>query len=407
LFDFILISLFGTAVGFVLGLLPGMHINNVLPLILSLSALFSSPMLLTVFIISVSITQLFISFIPSIFLGAPEEGTALSVLPGHKLLFEGRGYEAIRLTVIGAVLSALTTIVFIFVFSSYFSKLYELSRPYIHYVISLVAIIMVLSEKKVRRILSATLIFFLSGIFGVLSLNSPIVSQQTVLFPVLSGLFGLSLLLISFSQKSQVPLQEFDNKMNISKMNLFKSVILGSIAGLLVGFLPAIGVSQAATLVQYLGSTGEARNFLVTLSGINISNEIFSLVSLFLVNNPRSGASVAIEKILGGLTASDVVFLIGFICFNAGIAALLTIFLAKRIPKYLEKINYQQLTLIIIIFMISMVTLLSGLGGLLILFTSVSIGLLCSFLEIRKSHCMGVLLLPSILFFSNLNFSII
>ncbi|MFH0711481.1 MAG: tripartite tricarboxylate transporter permease, partial [Candidatus Aenigmatarchaeota archaeon] len=245
-------------------------------------------------------------------------------------------------------------------------------------------------------------IFFLSGIFGVLSLNSTFVSQQNILFPILSGLFGLSLLFISLSQKSKIPTQVFDDQLNISKTDLMKSVILGSVAGLMVGFLPAIGVSQAATIVQILGSTGEARNFLVTLSGINISNEIFSLVSLYLVNNPRSGASVAIEKILGGLAANDVVFLVGFICFSAGIAALLTIFLSKRIPKYLEKIDYQKLTLAIIIFMISMVAILTGLGGLLILFTSVSIGLLCNFLGIRKSHCMGVLLLPSILFFAGL-----
>ncbi|MFH0711355.1 MAG: tripartite tricarboxylate transporter permease, partial [Candidatus Aenigmatarchaeota archaeon] len=189
----LLISLLGTVVGLALGLLPGMHINNVLPLFLSLSLYFSSPMLLTVFIISVAITQIFISYIPSIFLGAPEEETALSVLPGHKLLFEGRGYEAIKLTVIGAVLSAFTTLVLIFLLAGYFSQLYQFSRPYIQYLISLVALVMILSEKKIKRILSATLIFFLSGIFGVLSLNSTFVSQQNILFPILSGLFGLSL----------------------------------------------------------------------------------------------------------------------------------------------------------------------------------------------------------------------
>ena len=41
--------------------------------------------------------------------------------------------------------------------------------------------------------------------------------------------------------------------------------------------------------------------------------------------------------------------------------------------------------------------------GLLILFTSISIGLLCAYLEIKRSHCMGVLLLPSILFFAEIN----
>ena len=92
----ILFSLLGITVGVAVGLLPGMHINNILPLILSLSFLFSSPYLLTVFIISIAVTQIFIGYICSIFLGAPDGDTALSVLPGHKMLLEGRGYEAIK-----------------------------------------------------------------------------------------------------------------------------------------------------------------------------------------------------------------------------------------------------------------------------------------------------------------------
>jgi putative membrane protein len=92
----ILFAALGILLGLPLGLLPGMHINNILPLILSLSFLFTSQYNLTVLIISIAVTQTFVSFIPSIFLGAPDENTALSVLPGHRLLFEGRGYEAIK-----------------------------------------------------------------------------------------------------------------------------------------------------------------------------------------------------------------------------------------------------------------------------------------------------------------------
>jgi len=42
---------------------------------------------------------------PSIFLGAPEADTALAVLPGHALLMEGRGEEAVRLSAIGSARS--------------------------------------------------------------------------------------------------------------------------------------------------------------------------------------------------------------------------------------------------------------------------------------------------------------
>jgi putative membrane protein len=85
------------------------------------------------------------------------------------------------------------------------------------------------------------------------------------------------------------------------------------------------------------------------------------------------------------------------------LAAILTLFLGKRIPKILERLNYKYLSLAIITFVTSMVFFLTGLMGLLILFTSVSIGLFCAYLEIKRSHCMGVLLLPSILSFAELN----
>jgi len=386
--DLILFSLLGVIVGIGMGLLPGMHINNVIPLILSFSLFFTSPYNLVVFIISVAITDIFIGYIPSIFLGAPDVNTSLSVLPGHRLLLEGRGYEAIKLTIIGGIGSLLISLAMIAILANTFSWLYEISRPYVHYLIIGVVIFMVVSEKKLRKILFATLMILLSGIFGVIVLGSTIVKPQNVLFPVLSGMFGLSTIIISINERSKIPEQREDSELKITKLQLIKSCLLGSLAGITVGFLPAIGVSQAATMVQYIGGMGESRSFLVTLSGINLSNEAFSLISLFLVNNPRSGASVAIQGILTQLTFYDVLLLVGVICFVSGIAAFLTMFLGKRIPSFLAKLNYKYLSLSVIIFVLIMILLLTGVYGLLIAFTSASIGLLCAFLEIRRSHCM-------------------
>jgi len=400
--EFVIFSLLGIAIGIITGLIPGLHVNTILPIILS-SLLFLDPYYLAVFVVSIAVTQLFISYIPSIFLGAPEEDTSLSVLPGHRLLLEGRGYEAIKLIVVGSMGSLFLTLVLIYFLSTYFQILYEASRPFIAYLIGGVVLFMILLDKEVRKILSAALIILLSGLLGILTLSSSLVPATKVLFPVLTGLFGLSTLIVSMSQKSKIPDQKVEDEMKISMAEVFKSIFLGSIAGIAVGFLPAIGVSQAATLVQYAGGMGETRSFLVTLSGINIANEIFSLISLFLVGNPRSGASVAIEKILTELSANDVLLLIGTICFVSGIAIIVTLFLGRKIPQMLVKLNYKYLSLSVIIFIVSMVAVVTGLLGLLVLVTSTSIGILCNSLGARRSNCMGVLLLPSILFFLGLN----
>jgi putative membrane protein len=401
--DLIILSLFGVVVGIGMGLLPGMHKNNVISLILPLSIFFASPYNLVVFLISVLITHIFISYIPSIFLGAPEENTSLSVLPGHRLLLEGRGYEAIKLTIIGGIGSLLISLIIIALLANTFGYLNEISRPYIQYVIIGVVIFMLVSEKKLRKILSATLIVLLSGIFGVIVLGSSIVKPQNVLFPVLSGMFGLSTIIMSMSKGSKIPEQKKDSDLKITKWQLIKSCLIGSVAGVVAGFLPSIGVSQTATMVKFIGGMRESRSFLVTLSGINLSNEVFGLISLFLVNSTRSGASIAIQGILTQINFYDALLLVGITCFVSGIAALLTMFLGKRIANFLSKLNYKYLSLFGMTFLLVMIFILTGVYGLLIAFTSTSIGLLCAFLNIRRSHCMGCLLIPSVLFFSGLN----
>jgi putative membrane protein len=401
--EIILISFLGISIGVIIGLLPGMNINNILPLILSAITIFHSPYHIAALIVSIAITQIFISYIPSIFLGAPSEDTSLSVLPGHKMLLEGRGYEAIKLTIIGGLCSLFLTTILIFSFSNYFIQLYYISRPYIAYVIILVIAIMVLAERKVISMLFSLFIIFLSGIFGLIVLNSPIFSQQNILFPILSGMFGMSTLILSISEKSKIPKQQNDEKININKLNLIKCMILGSLAGIAVGFLPAIGVSQAATMAQYLIGMNDARNFLVTLSGINVANELFSLNSLYLVSNPRSGSSVAIERILNKLSFNDMLLLTGVICFASGIAALITLYLGNKIPNILVKIDYKKLSLVIILFLSAMVIFSTGLEGLVVFIVSTSIGILCAKLNVRRSNCMGVLLLPSLTFFLGIN----
>jgi putative membrane protein len=403
IFETLLFCLLGIFFGLVCGLVPGFHVNLLIPIILSFSFFIKNPYFLAVLIVSTAISEIFINFIPSIFLGAPDEDTSLSVLPGHRLLLEGRGYEAIKLTALGGILSLILSLIFISLFGNVFVYLYEISRPYVHYLIAFVVILMIASEKKLRKILSAILIIFLSGFLGIITLNSSLISQQNVLFPILTGLFSLSTLILSITERAFIPKQEEDFNLKISSFQIIKSVILGCFAGILVGLLPAIGVSQAAVMVQYLGRANDPRSFLITISGINVGNEIFSLVNLFLVGNPRSGSSVAVQRILSELNFYDIVYLIGSICFSAGIASALTLFLGKKIPKFLEKLNYRKLCISVLIFILLLIFLITGFFGLLIAFASTSIGLLCAKLEIKRSHCMGCLLIPSILYFSGLN----
>ncbi len=403
LLEIFLFSLLGIVLGVVLGLLPGFHLNNILiPLLLLLP--FVPPHYLAVLIIATAIAQVFTSFLPTIFIGAPDgENNALSILPGHKLLLEGRGYEAIRLTVIGGFSALIISIIVVLFFGNYFAFLYNIIRPYIAYPLIAVIFFMILSEKQLKKILFASLIVTLSGFLGMLVLNSSIVPQQNALFPTFAGLFAISTLTTSITEKAKIPKQQIDRELKTSRWGISKSIALGVIAGVLVGLLPAVGVSQAATFMQYIGGLGEARTFLVTLSSINTGNEIISLNSLYLISNPRSGASVAIERILPDITFNDMLLFSGVILFVTGLVVPITLYLGRTIPKFLSRVNYTILSLSVIGFLVVMIALLTAVYGLLIGLTATGIGLLCTYLGVRRSNCMGILLLPSISFFLGFN----
>lgn len=402
LIELIIFSVFGIGLGIATGLVPGLHINNLLPALLSLLIFIGDPYYLAAMIISMAVAQTFVGFIPSVFLGAPDADTALSTLPGHKLLQEGSGFEAIKLTVIGGVGALLVSLALMAALSQYFPAFYEASRPYIHYVLAGIVAFMIVSERRPRRMLSALLIFALSGALGFLVLQSSLVTQQNALFPMLAGLFGISILATSIMQKSRIPEQSADSSIRVSKLDLVKSIALGAVAGMIVGFLPAVGVSQAAAMFQHIGGLGEARTFLVSLSGINVANEVFSLNSVYFINNPRSGASVAIEKLLGSLSYGDVLLFVSIIVFSAGIAAAATLLLGRKIPPLLARLNYKWLSLGVIALMVTMIFWMTGPFGLLIGAVASATGILCNHLGVRKSNCMGVLLVPSIFFFAGL-----
>lgn len=401
LLEILFFSLLGTGLGIATGLVPGLHINNLLPALLPLTILLG-PYNLAAVIISMAVVQVFVSFVPSIFLGAPEADTSLSTLPGHSLLHEGRGSEAIKLTVIGGMGSLVASILLTISLSKYFPILYEISRPYIQYALIGIVGFMAVTEGKPSRIIYSLAILALSGALGFLVLQSSLIPQQNVLFPTLAGLFGISILVTSMMQKSQIPPQSDGSEIRTRKWDLIKSIALGSVAGMVVGFLPAVGVSQAATIFQSIGGLSEARTFLVSLAGINIANEVFSLNSVHLIGNPRSGASVAIDSMFTSITWDDMILFISIIAFSAGIGAIASLFLGKSIPPLLMRVDYRLLSICVIGLMVAMMFFLTGFYGLLVGGVASSIGVLCNYLGVRKSNCMGVLLIPSILFFSGM-----
>src|SRR3989344_5735050 len=114
LLEIILAVLLGCLMGVLTGLTPGLHINLVALILFSISPVllgYTNVIAVASFIIAMSITHTFTDFISATYLGAPSDDTALAVMPAHRLLLEGMGHEAVKLTVIGSLLCLIIVIV--------------------------------------------------------------------------------------------------------------------------------------------------------------------------------------------------------------------------------------------------------------------------------------------------------
>jgi putative membrane protein len=396
--EIIISIILGCLFGIFTGLIPGIHINLISLLVLSLSTYFlsiTSPLIISIFIISMAIVHTFLDTIPSIFLGAPEADTALSVLPGHKMLLQGRGYEAVMLTLIGSFFALIITITLAFPIGFSIKLIYNYLQKIMAFILIFASSFLIIREKNSK--MWALIIFLLSGVLGIATLSLP--NLKNPLFPLLSGLFGISTLIISLSDRVKIPPQKITFP-KLKNKELTKTMGSSLVAGGLCSFLPGLGPAQAAIIGSEFYKKITNEGFLILIGGLNTINMVLSFVALFLLNKARNGAIVVISKIMKSVTLQDIILFFSVALIAGSIAVFLTIKITKIFSKVFSKINYRKLVVSIICLIIIMVFLLSSkFMGLLILFVSTFTGILPVKLGIGRNHLMGCLLLPVILYF--------
>ncbi len=438
----LIFCILGVIVGIATGLLPGLHVNNIALILLSLSGsivAMCSPlfaygiseefifMLICGFIIAVSISHTFHDAIPTTFIGAPEEDTALSVLPAHNLLLEGNGYKAVALSALGSYGAIVVCILLLYPIRFIIGAplfLYSTLQEIMVWVLIAISILMLATEKAkidefgtggkipaITGILFATFVFFLSGIFGLVildfTLDSPIGLDAPVLFPALAGLFGTPTLLNSLMTKPVIPEQKIEKlKLSISdKKSSILSVVTGSLAGILVSIIPGITSATGTILAMNARKSSGNEQTIVTLSSVNTASAFSVIVVLFIILRPRSGAALAVNELIAVeewtalMIPIDLIYLLMFLIFGGALSYFLTLKIGKIFAKHFANVPYSLLVTLTIAMIVILVFIFTGIMGVLILIAATCIGFLPISWGIRRSHCMGLLLIPIILHF--------
>lgn len=382
------------------GLLPGIHVNLIAGVILYnivfLNQIFSNQMLV-IFILVMSLTHTFISFIPSLIFGVPSADTVLSILPGHQMILEGEGFLALFLSTAGSFAGLIFTLIITPICFFLLEKFYEIYKNIVIFFLIVSIILLLLTDKNPNKIFWSIIIILFSSGTGLLVLNSK--SIEYPLLVLFTGLFGVATILYSLMQScAKLPKQNFkvDYKKNLNK-EFIKSVLFGGIASVFCSITPGIGNAQAGILSTMFFKNITSKLFIVVLGAINTINFSLSIITFYLISRTRNGSIHAISQFYYDFTLDMLLLYLVILLFAGIICFFVTLILGKVIIQIVEKFNVKIINIIILVSIFIIVCFLSNWVGMLVLLMSTCLGITCLLLEVKRVHLMSVLIFPVII----------
>jgi putative membrane protein len=388
----------GIGAGIITGLAPGIHINIVVTLVLASTATlltYTSPFILCIFIVALSITHQFLEFIPSIFLGAPDASTVLSVLPGHRYLLRGYGLMALKLSTLGCFFGLIMGSILMYPLIKILPTIYHFIQASMLLFLLLIVTGMVLHNNQK---LWAILIFLLSGTAGMITFSIPNIKEP--LFPLLTGLFGAATLLVSLQDKNQMPEQQEYEGIHLERAVFWKALLSGQIAACFIALFPGVSPTIATLCgMQFTRKKMGDHGYMLLQGCVNAAGFLLSIAALYSINKARNGSVVGIQQLIEVIQPKELLLFVLVALITAALVVPVTIGIGRIFCRMVNKINYKKLSIGILCFITVLVVIISGWIGLLVFITATAIGTLPAYVNVTRTMAMGCLLLPTIVYY--------
>ena len=375
--------------GIVAGVLPGLHPNSIGAI---LDNFFGQEEFWPILLLILLGCRMALQFLPSIFLGVPDAETQVAALPGQRMLLEGKAQEAVLICAFSVLLATFAAMLLSPLALIFLPAIFAFIKPWIGPLLILAMAAAIFSEEGMKHKARAFAVFLLAWALGQITLNLPL---SDPLFPMFVGFFTMPFLLSPSSPSSHLPAQE-----NVKKINpdILPFIALGIVFGALADLLPGISTpAQIALFASFLIPLSHPRHFLALVASIEASHSAFALTSSAAIGVARVGV-VAMAQQAMQISSHNLPLLFGAFALAVGVGALAAIFIGKKMAKYWHEIDWSLLGKIIVIYLVLMVLLNCGILGIIVLVAASAIGALPILWNIRRTHVMGSLIGPSILY---------
>lgn len=412
-------ALLGSAMGTFTGLVPGIHVNTLAAIMLSSytvidSALASlappewAPVLVASWMVSASVVHSFVDFVPSVFLGAPSPEEVLNILPGHRMLLQGRGMDAVSSAAVGSLVgavaaTALALPLFLFMQGGADQTLAAVTP----YVLIATLILLLLTEEAGPDRMWALLLMGLSGTLGYLCMHASLpewslIGGGSMMLPLLTGLFGMPAMLLSV-QGAPLPPQDIPERVHGRPWPALK----GLFAAAMVGWFPGI-TATAGTVVACVSSPEkEPDRFISMVASVGTASTVFTLVTLAVSGNGRSGTMIAVGEVMGeGLPGPGLLtlcILLFVVLLSSLLGYLSTMGSGFAMARRMGGADLRRITCAVMAFMVLLVVAMTGPSGVLVLLTGTFMGLIPTTVGVNRVHLASCMLLPVLLIYTGLD----
>ena len=344
-FTVLLSVLAGTAIACVLGLLPGLHIYNVMGvLVLGVLGLAKAGVAVPPEVYLPAMTGMVVGWsvvntIPAVLLGTPDESALFTVLPGQKYLMAGRGFEGTMITAVGALAGAWFLLAVVAPCAPvYLPVAQQVLKGHMHWVLWIIITFMLMSEwpkggnrgragwakfyDAWKTLLAGLATFLLSGLLGFILLTASPVSHEVAfqnIMPAFVGLFAVPWCLLNMISAADVPPQRLARSLDLDGDVILRSVWSGGLGGGIAAYFPVVTGGVGGMLAGHACAQREERVFIM---GQGVSKFIYYVGAFMLMfvpglNLTRGGGAWMVKTLYVPAGLSDYYLVLGSIAVSA------------------------------------------------------------------------------------------
>lgn len=239
----------------------------------------------------------------------------------------------------------------------------------------------------------ALAVFGVSGLLGLFTLKYSYLSwhgiggESAILMPLLSGLFGISVLLTA--SRGKVPEQHF-NEIILDDHKVIRCSVLGTAAGISVGWLPGLSTASAnGVLASLIGYEKDRRGYILATNAANTANAFIGLAALFALSRMRNGVMAALAQLPP--QSMSALMVVGVL---AACAAYFITVIFSRYASLLNGFDSSLLNRGVMAFIVILCILLTGPFGIFILILATATGLVPYFINLPRVYGMGCIMIP-------------